>query len=334
MSTTHRHVVLGAGPVGRAVVAALAADGVRPVVVTRSGTEVEGAETRRADVSRPDGAADALRDAGVVYQCAQPVYHRWPQEFRAFQRSIVDAAASAGASVVAVENLYGYGPVDGPMRESTPLAATTRKGAVRAQMWHDLLDAHRSGRIRATAARASDFVGPGVEDSAIGERFLGQLLGGKAVDVLGDPDALHTVTFVPDLADAMVRLGRSDDAWGRPWHVPNAPAVTQRQLVERAAAIAGVEPRLRAVAPWQLRMLGLFVRPVRETIEMTYEFEHDFVVDSSDFERTFGVTATALDDALAATIAHARVHSGGSHSGGSHSGTGPDRDGSGVRAGS
>ena len=150
---------------------------------------------------------DALAGADVVYQCAQPAYHRWPQEFPGLQRSIVDAAAATRSRLVATENMYAYGPVATPLREDLPLAARTRKGTVRAAMWRELEQAHRDGRVHAVAARASDFYGPGVTASMLGERFFRPLLAGGRVEVLGDIRRLHTVTYLPDLAAAMVRLG-------------------------------------------------------------------------------------------------------------------------------
>ncbi len=298
-----RHVVLGAGPVGRAVAAELiSTHQIEPLVVTRSGTHVPGAVALRADVTDAAALTRALRGADVVHQCAQPAYDRWPQEFPALQAAVVEAAADTGALVVAVENLYGYGPFEGPVDERHPLAATTRKGAIRAQMWRDLLAAHESGRIRAVAARASDFFGPHVEGSAYGERFVSQVRAGKKVDLVGDPDATHSVTYVPDLAAAMVLLSSEPTAWGRAWHVPNAPAVTQRQLVELAGRAAGTTPTVRSIRGWQMRALATFVAPLREMIEMSYEFDHDFVVDHGDYATRFGDTATPLEDALAATF--------------------------------
>lgn len=302
-SPTTRHVVLGAGPVGRAVVARLAhTTGTPPIVVTRSGTLLPGAAAVRADVTDVTALTAVLKGADVVYQCAQPAYHRWPQEFRSLQSAVIDAASETGALVVAVENLYGYGAVDGPLTEDLPMAATTRKGAVRAQMWLDLLAAHQAGRVRAVAARAADFFGPHVDGSAFGDRFVSQVRAGKKVDLLGDPDTLHSVTFVADLASAMVRLAREPRAWGRAWHVPNAPAVTQRELVDLAARAAGTEPTVRTIRRWQLRAIGTLVAPMREMVEMAYEFEHDFVVDSSSYVAEFGDTATPLADAMASTF--------------------------------
>ncbi|MCU0260325.1 MAG: NAD-dependent epimerase/dehydratase family protein [Ilumatobacteraceae bacterium] len=303
-----RHVVTGAGPVGRAVVAELVGRGVRPVVVTRGGATVEGADAATADLADPSAARRVLGGAAVVYQCAQPAYHRWPQEFPGLQRSIVDAIRGSDAVLVAIENLYGYGPVRGPMTEATPLAATTRKGRVRAEMWQALAAVHEAGDLRVTAARASDFYGPGVADSMIGERFLRALLAGKPVELLGDPSKLHTITYVPDIARAMVTLGAEETAWGRPWHVPNAPTVSSEEIVRIAAAAAGVEPRVRRVARWQLRALGVFVKPIAETYEMVYEFEEDFVVDHSAYAERFGDHSTALAVGFEVTVEAFRRH--------------------------
>ncbi len=300
------HVVLGAGPVGRAVVAALVARGIEPVVVTQSGASVPGASSRVADITDPVQAAVAVAGADVVFQCAQPEYHRWPQEFPALQARIVDAAAATGALLVVAENLYGYGPHDGPLTEDLPLIATTRKGAVRAQMWRDLGAAHESGRLRVVAGRASDFFGPGVEGSAVGERFFGPLAAGRAAEIAGEPDRLHTYTYVGDFGEALVRLSETPATWGRAWHVPNAPTVTTRALAEQAAALAGTTARLRSFARWQLRLVGVFVPPVREMIEMLYEFEEDFVVDHSAYAAHCGDHATPLVESVAVTVAAER----------------------------
>jgi nucleoside-diphosphate-sugar epimerase len=296
------HVIAGAGPVGRSVAAALNQRGITPTVITRSGASVPGATSVAADLSDPTAAKAALVGADVLYQCAQPAYHRWPQEFPGLQRSILDACADHDALFVAMENLYAYGPVSGPLHEGLPLAATTRKGRVRAAMWLELESAHRQGRVRTVAARASDFFGPGVEGSAFGDRFFEPLLTGKGAEVLGDPDRLHSVSHVDDIGEALVRLAGAPETWGRPWHVPNAPTTTVREFVELAAAVAGVEPKLRPMPAWKLRLGGLFIPPARETIEMLYEFTDDFVVDHSAYAAALGDHATPLNESVAATV--------------------------------
>ena len=223
------HVVLGAGPVGRAIVAQLVEQGITPTVVTRSGTGVPGASPDRADITDPAQLAAAIAGADgrlpVRPTRISPLAGGVP---RASERVSIDAVSNSGALLVVVENLYGYGPVDGETDRDLPLRATTKKGAVRARMYLDLVEAHQAGRIRMVVARASDFFGPHVDGSAFGERFVSQVTAGRKVDILGDPEALHSVTYVPDLGAAMVRLasepGRRGDALGTSRMLQRSPS--------------------------------------------------------------------------------------------------------------
>jgi nucleoside-diphosphate-sugar epimerase len=270
---------------------------------------VPGASPRTADISDPAQAAAAVAGAQVVFQCTSPAYHQWPAKFPALQASVVDAAAAAGALLVVAENLYGYGPGTGLLTEDRPLTAATRKGAVRARLWQDLAAAHQAGRLRVVAGRASDFYGPGVgAGSVVGDRFFGALLRGKPAEVLGDPDRLHTYTYIADFGEALVALSETEATWGRAWHVPSAPAVTTRSFAAQAADLAGVAvpdagPRLRRLPAWQLRLVGLGVPAVREMPEMMYQFEQDWVVDYSAYAAAVGGRATPMRTALAATVA-------------------------------
>lgn len=301
-------MVLGAGPVARSIVAALRSRGIDAVVASRSGTELPGARAVKVDVLNTDNLRKLVSGASAVYQASQPEYHRWPQEFPAMQDSVVSALRGSDTVLVAVENLYGYGAVNGPLVESLPLTATTRKGKVRAELWRTLEAEHTAGRLKVTAGRASDFFGPHAEASAVGDRFFLPLLNGKKSDILGNPDALHTYTFVGDFGEALVRLALDERSLGRPWHVPNAPTISTRAFLATAAGIARVEPRFAARSKSQLRFVGMFITPVRETIEMMYEFEDDFVVDHSAYTSVFGDHATPLHQSLAITIDWWRQH--------------------------
>ena len=298
-----QHAILGAGPVGRAIAKCLTDEhDIKPTVITRSGTNVPGSLSASLDLSDAQAARQALSGADVVYQCAQPAYNRWPEEFPALQRSITEAIAGTDTVLVATENMYGYGPVSEALNEGLPLAATTRKGAVRAQLWNELERSHQAGEIRAVAARASDFYGPGVENSAYGSRFFGPLVVGKKAEVLGDPSTRHTVTYVPDLARAMVRLGGDSEAWGRAWHVPNAPAQTTEEMVVATAQLAGTSPATNRIGPLKMRLAGLFVPAAKEMIELSYEFDQDFVVDSHAYTERYGAEFTPLEEGLARTV--------------------------------
>ena len=306
-----RHAVLGAGPVGRAIVNSLAQRHIDAVVITRSGTDVPGARAVKVDARDGDALATALAGADVVYQASQPEYHRWPQEFPALQASVVNAAKRSGSTLVAVDNLYGYAPNTEPLTEDLPQSSTTRKGRTRADMWRALEAEWKAGNLKVTSGRASDFFGPFALGSQVGERFFGTLLAGKKAETFGNPNALHSYTYVVDFGEALVRLALDERSLGRAWHVPNAPAVTNAEFLARTAAIAGVPATSVRRSAFQLRLAGLFIPPAREVIEMLYEFEHDFVIDHSAYAAVFGDHATPLDESLAVTIDWFRQHATG-----------------------
>ena len=301
------HVIVGAGPVGTTTAELLAATGHHVRLVTRSGSGPSQPAVERVAADATD--ADALRDlcagADALYNCANPAYHQWATAWPPLAQALLAAATSSGAVLVTMSNLYGYGPVQAAMTEDLPLAATGKKGRIRAGMWEDALAAHRAGHVRVTEARASDFFGPLVTDGGhLGERAVPRLLAGKTVRTIGDPGLPHSWTYIPDVARTLVTLGTDERAWGRAWHVPTNPPLSARAMVERMAEIAGAPaPKVTAIPRFAVRAAGLVSPMLRELDEVMYQFDRPFVLDSSAFTKTFGVPATPLDDALAATVA-------------------------------
>lgn len=304
---TDLHVILGTGPLARATALALLSRQLRVRLVNTSGRMLDlpkGATIVAADLLDLDAGAAALEGAKAVYFCAQPPYHLWVEKFLPLQAAAMAATRKVGARFIVAENLYGYGPANGPMREDMPLRPNTRKGEVRALMHQALMAEHAAGNLAVAVARASDFFGPHVDGSAVGSRAMLAVAAGKAVEVMGNPDILHAYTFVSDFGEAMAILGTHDRALGEVWHVPNAPAVTTRRFFELAFAVAGTGPaRLRQFSRLEMRLIGLFVPPVRESIEMLYEFEQPFEVDHSKFAAAFGDHATPIQSALEQTLA-------------------------------
>jgi nucleoside-diphosphate-sugar epimerase len=141
-----------------------------------------GVEVRGGDLTDSAFAADVGVDAAVVYQCLNPPYHRWAEEFPGLQAAAVGAARAAGARFVSFENTYMYGDAKGePMTETTPMRAHTRKGNVRAAMAEQLRALHEAGDLRVATARASDYFGPrGTAQSPLGDLVIGAALAGKA----------------------------------------------------------------------------------------------------------------------------------------------------------
>jgi nucleoside-diphosphate-sugar epimerase len=269
----------------------------------------EGVEVVGGDATSDEFAMAACADASVVYFSLNPPYARWPEQFPPLQAAVTEGAASAGAKLVVMDNLYMYGPTNGrPLTEDLPYAATTRKGTVRAQMARDLMAAHEEGKVRVAVGRASDYFGPRGLLSAMGERVFYPALAGKKAQVMGDPDQLHTYSYIPDIARGLTILGDRDEADGEVWHLPNSPAVTTRRFIELVCAAAGTEPGIQVMPRFMVNVVGLFNGNVRELREMLYEFEEPFVVDDSRFEATFGMHATPLPEAIATTGAWYQAH--------------------------
>ncbi|MGV9368865.1 MULTISPECIES: NAD-dependent epimerase/dehydratase family protein [Micromonospora] len=290
------HVIVGAGPVGTATARLLAERGERVRVVTRRGTGPEHPAIERvaADAADADRLTALSEGADALYNCANPEYHTWPTDWPPLAAALLTAAERSGAVLTTVGNLYGYGPVDAPMTEATPLAATGVKGRVRNRMWADALAAHRAGRARITEVRGSDYIGLG--GKSLPMMVLPKVLAGQRVFLPVAWDAPHTWTYVGDVARTLVAAATDPRAWGRAWHVPSAPPMSMRALADRAAERAGAPaPRLTRM-PYPVLWLGGLADPfAREMRETAHQFAGPFVMDSTAASETFGIEGTPLD---------------------------------------
>ncbi|RKE21019.1 NAD-dependent epimerase/dehydratase family protein [Streptomyces sp. TLI_171] len=297
-----KHLVVGAGPVGSATARLLAERGEQVVVVTRtaaSARPLDGVTRLHLDAADPAALTAAAEGAAVLYNCANPPYHRWPEIWPPLAASLLTAAERSGAVLATVSNLYGYGAVDGPMSPDTPLRPNSAKGEVRAAMWRDALAAHRAGRVRATEVRGSDYLGPGAV-SALDDRAFSRALTGRTVQVLGDPDAPHSWTSPADTARLLAAVGSDERAWGRAWHVPGNPARSQREVIADLCAAAGKPAAKVARVPGPvLALLGLVNPTVRSVRETAYQFERPFVIDDSASREVFGLAPTPWETVLA-----------------------------------
>ncbi|HKY53673.1 MAG TPA: NAD-dependent epimerase/dehydratase family protein, partial [Anaerolineales bacterium] len=291
---TIKHVGLGTGAIGRAVMEELIQRGESVRMVNRSGKMDEvpaGVEVVASNLYDQANLKEVTRGAQVVYQAAQPNYSEWTEKFPLLQKSIIDGLIGDGAKLVLVENLYMYGETNGkPMTEDMPHTAHTRKGRVRAEISKAAFDAHKEGRLRVTSARGGNFFGPWGTDSTMGARVFYPLLQGKPAQLIGRMDLPHSHTYVKDFGKALVILGEHSEADGQAWHVPNdMPHITQSEIVKMFAEEAGIEPKMNSIGKMMMRIGGLFIPEARKSVEMMYEFDQPFVVDSSKFERTFGM---------------------------------------------
>ena len=162
--------------------------------------------------------------------------------------------------------------------------------------------AHSHGDVRATSLRSSDYYGPGVVGSALGEMVFGNLLAGKKAQIGGSTRMPHSFAYIEDVGRAAAVLGTNDTALGQAWFAPHAPARTQGEMVEEAYRVLGIETGVSVVSPFMMRLAGLFIPAARASVEMMYEFAAPFVVASTRMEREFNLSATPIQSGIERTV--------------------------------
>jgi nucleoside-diphosphate-sugar epimerase len=287
---------VGGGPVGTETARLLVAAGHEVTVVTRSGRRPDVAGVRRIgiDASDADELSRRTEGAATLFNCANPPdYTHWARVWPPLSASLLTAAERTGATLVTASSLYGYGPVDAPMREGDPDRATDPLGRIRAGMWADAHARHEAGRIKAVEVRAADYLGAGVGGNGHITRHLPTAVRGRAAWVVGSPDLPHTWTDVLDVARALTTVAARPDTWGRVWHAPSNDPRTQREALTDVLAAAGRSPvRMFSMPKPALSLVGRFVPLVAQLNEMGYMFRRRYVMDSTLTQQTLGLTPT------------------------------------------
>lgn len=300
------HVIFGTGPVGCWTARALRDLGLPVRAVNRSGHHPEllpaDVEVVAADVSDPAQAIAAADGASAIYQALNPEYHQWHEFFPGLQAGALAAAKATGARYISIDNLYMYDSFAGAITEESPVAPHSRKGELRQRMAEEVLSAHRAGEVRAAILRSSDYYGPGVLGSALGDRVFPPILAGKKGEAVCALDLPHSYAYIEDVGRAAAALGTNDAGLGQVWITPHVPAPTQRDVLDGVFAIRGKAPSYSVVKPWMMKLVGMLSSGAKEMVEMLYEFDRPFTVDSSKIERAFELRATPLAEGLARTV--------------------------------
>jgi nucleoside-diphosphate-sugar epimerase len=246
------------------------------------------------DLSKID---EAIRGSEVAYVTIGLKYDIkvWQAQWPPFMRAVINACKTNNARLVFFDNVYLYDKSAIPfMTESSLINPPSKKGMVRRQLHEMIMNEVENGGLTALIARSADFYGPGIRNSLIGEMVVRNLKNNKKAQAFGDLDKIHTYTFTPDAGRATALLGNTPDAYNQVWHVPTTKdKLTNRQWIELIASEMNVKAGIQKVPVWMVKVLGLFVPIMREFPEMMYQYEMDYIFDSSKFEKRFGQTATS-----------------------------------------
>lgn len=307
---TERHVVLGSGQIGSTLARDLVTKGHDVLVVRRSAgrTPIEGTTSLVGDVADKAFAKQACEGATVVYNVMNPRYDRWTTELPPLVDGILAGIEASRARLVALDNLYMYGHMDGiAMREDSAQVPCSRKGALRKELADTVTRFAEEQHANVAIVRASDFIGPNIVNAHFGERFFSRVLAGKAGECLGDPANLHAFSYGPDVARALSTLAANPQHKHRVYHVPTLAARSTRMWADAFAREFGMPIALQVVPDWLLNVMGVFSAELRELKEMRYQWEAPYLLDASRFVAEFGWEATPYEEQVSATANWARA---------------------------
>ena len=284
-------VILGSGGIigrGLAEILPQYTDRVRlvsrhPSAVNKNDELVKGDLTDNAQTEKAvEGADVAYLVLGMEYKLSV-----WQRDWPKVMTNVINACKKFNTKLVFFDNVYAYGKVDGWMTEKTPMNPCSKKGEVRAQISGQLISEYEQGNIKAIIARAADFNGP-TKMTFLYPLVYDKIMNGKKAQWFINADLKHSLTYTADAAKATALLGNTADAYNRVWHLPtdrNAP--TGKEFIQMVQDTYGKNTGYSTLSRWMLKMVGLFVPVIREMDEMMYQYDSEYLFDSSDFEDHF-----------------------------------------------
>ncbi|MRG47169.1 NAD-dependent epimerase/dehydratase family protein [Chitinophaga sp. SYP-B3965] len=301
--------ILGAGgTIGQPLAKELAAYTNKIRLVSRKPVKVnEGDELFPADLTDRSQVFKAIEGSAIVYLVIGFPYSIkvWRKEWPALMRNVIDACKEYKAKLVFFDNVYMYDKTAIPhMTEESPINPPSKKGKVRAAILQMLMDEVKQQQLTAVIARAADFYGPGKGNtSVLNEVVYKNFLQGKKANWFASAEKKHTYTYGPDAAKGTALLGNTPDAFNQVWHLPTNPnALTGRQFIELFAKEMNVAPKFSALPQWMASAIGLFVPIMKELAEMFYQYDRDYIFDSSKFNKRFQFTPTTYEEGIRATV--------------------------------
>ena len=260
-------------------------------LVSRNPKPVTGKEELvTADLTSAGQVMNAVKGSEVVYLTAGLQYDIkvWQEQWPKLMQNVINACKENGSRLVFFDNVYMYGKVAGPMTEETPFNPCSRKGEVRARIATMILDEVKKGELTALIARAADFYGPATANSFLNMMVFENLKKGKSAQLMISKNLKHSFTYTPDAGKATALLGNTPSAYNQTWHLPtDANVLTGQQIVESAAKELNMKPKVTVLPRLMIQVAGLFNPIIKESVEMLYQYDSDYIFDSGKFDSAF-----------------------------------------------
>ncbi|MDP1889846.1 MAG: NAD-dependent epimerase/dehydratase family protein [Gemmatimonadaceae bacterium] len=215
----------------------------------------QGVELRDGDTQDAAAFRRAAEGAQVVFHCAAAITPRGGWEaYRAPNidgtANAVDAAARAGARLLHLSSVAVYGPEgryalahgEGlqELQPLPPIPAAAWYARSKRESETLVMDAHRTGRVWATAVRPCVIYGP--RDRQFIPR-VAAVLRLPVVPRIGMGRAVLSIVHARSVAEVAVRAVTSEIAGGRAYNVTNDTPLSVSEFYEAAQEGLGVRPR-------------------------------------------------------------------------------------------
>ncbi len=260
---------------------------------------VKGDAMSAADVRRAAEGASL-----IVHAVNPPGYRKWATLVLPMLDNTIAAAQAAGAAILLPGTVYNYGPDAFPdLTEDSPQNPQTRKGAIRVAMEQRLAAAAAAG-TPALVVRAGDFFGPQAGNNWFSQGLVkpGSTL--SAITAPGKPGVGHQWSYLPDVAETMVRLVEAGEPDGyATYHMAGHWDPDGTAMTEAIRRVAGPGLPVRRF-PWGLVRLAQPVVPVfRELAEMRYLWREPIRMANDRLVARLGSEPhTPLDEAVRTTL--------------------------------
>jgi nucleoside-diphosphate-sugar epimerase len=295
------HTILGAGgAVANALTRELVNNNQTTRLVSRKPIQQAGKNItwQKADLLNYNEVLEAVKGSTVIYLTAGLVYDKniWQQQWPVIMQNVINATKATGARLIFFDNIYMYGLVNGPITEETPYNPVSVKGEVRAKIADTLMAEVKAGNINASIARAADFYGTENLNSFLDMMVIDKFAKKQSAQWMGDANKLHNFSFIPDMGKAVYLLGQKPESDNQIWHMPTAAPLPGKQFIEMIAATYNVAPKYFSIKKLMLQLFGVFNPLVKDTVEMYYQYNHDYNFNSSKFEKAFDFKPTTYQD--------------------------------------
>ena len=260
-----------------------------------------------ADLSDTSQVEKAIAGSEIVYLLVGFEYSLkvWQDKWPKLMQATIDACIKHNAKLVFFDNVYMYDISAIPhMTEDSPINAPSKKGMVRSQIANMLMTAVKSGKLTVLIARSADFYGPNNHKSFLIEVVYKNIKKGKKPNWFINADKKHSFTYTPDAAKATAILGNTADAYGQVWHLPtDKNSLTGKEMISLFTKKMNVADTIFVLPMWLLKLLGLFMPLMKEMPEMMYQYDREYIFDSSKFQKHFNFLPTTYQQGVKETIA-------------------------------